>query len=185
MSIDPQGMSRSYCVWKWHSGFESSHRPAIHILEGLKVCIQVMTPAQDGSALAARTRARMASGLFRTGFQTMRQGRATSSPSTIAFEVAVHPGEGILTVEVLAAGHEPDIPILKIAHRITPLPWLRLRRRRRARGIFCIVGCRRPSYFDWENKSAPQGAASLLARTGTSGIEPRGGGGEHRGAEGA
>ena len=86
MSIVAQGMSRLCCVWRWQRGLASSSRPPIHILEGLKVCIQVTMPAQAGSALAARMRVTIASGPFSTGFQTRRQGRVASRAAAMDVE---------------------------------------------------------------------------------------------------
>ena len=71
MSIDAHGMSRLACVFKWSIGFCSSFRPLIHILAGLKVCIQQITPAQAGSTSAARSVAVTSACVLTVGFQTM------------------------------------------------------------------------------------------------------------------
>ncbi len=74
MSISPHGSSRLNCVCRWASGFWRRVSPPIHILAGEKVCIQVMTPAQSGAALAATHASWMASGPVRTGFHTSLAG---------------------------------------------------------------------------------------------------------------
>ena len=79
-------MSRLNWVWRWQRGRLSSVSPAIHIFEGLKVCIQVTTPAQFGSALAARTTLSISSGPSTTGFQMSLQGSLESRYRTIFLE---------------------------------------------------------------------------------------------------
>ncbi len=86
ISMESHGMSRLNWVCRWHSGLASWVRPAIHIFDGLKVCIHVTMPAQFGLELASRTRARMASDPFTTGFQMSLQGSLGSRASTMAFE---------------------------------------------------------------------------------------------------
>ncbi len=67
MSIPSSGMLRLNWVCRCSQGFLSAFSPPIHILEGEKVCIQVMTPAQAGSALAAIMVARISSGVVTMG----------------------------------------------------------------------------------------------------------------------
>ncbi len=67
-------------------GLLSSESPAIHIFEGLKVCIQVTMPAHLGSAFASRISLRMASGLKTTVFQASVQGSFGSRLATIFLE---------------------------------------------------------------------------------------------------
>ena len=81
-------MSRLNWVCRCSSGRRSSDRPPIHILAGEKVCIQVISPAQAGSALAARQRSRMASGPVSTGLKTTGRGSAGSAPSPPAIRRA-------------------------------------------------------------------------------------------------
>ena len=63
--------------------------PAIHILAGEKVCIQVMTPAHSAATLAAMQTCSMASGPVRIGFHTTFAGNAPerSSASAISREL--------------------------------------------------------------------------------------------------
>ena len=84
MSMSAQGISRLYCVWRCRNGLSSASRPAIHILAGLNVCIQVIRPTQAGSALASRTSARMPSEPVRTGFARTRTGIAGASSRAAA-----------------------------------------------------------------------------------------------------
>ncbi|MNI68874.1 hypothetical protein D3C73_1245930 [compost metagenome] len=71
MSIDSQGMSRLNCVWKCKSGFCNCDSPLIHIFAGEKVCIQVMTPAQDSSPLASSNSLYISSGVVTIGLNTI------------------------------------------------------------------------------------------------------------------
>ena len=88
MSMSAQGISRLYCVWRCRNGLSSASRPAIHILAGLNVCIQVISPTQAGSALAARTSARMPSEPVRTGLGTTRTGMDGAASRAAAMAVA-------------------------------------------------------------------------------------------------
>ena len=87
MSIDAQGMSRLYCVWNWSRGFFRTESPRTHIFAGENVCIQVITPAQVRSAVAASSVAEISSALLTVGFHTIGYGTApvAFSPSTIAW----------------------------------------------------------------------------------------------------
>ena len=51
----------------------SAHSPAIHILAGLNVCIQVMIPTTFGATFASRISCRIESRDVSTGFHTTRQ----------------------------------------------------------------------------------------------------------------
>jgi alpha-N-arabinofuranosidase len=53
MSISDQGMSRLNWVCRCTKGFCSTFRPAIHILAGENVCIQVISPTQFSALLAS------------------------------------------------------------------------------------------------------------------------------------
>ena len=68
MSMSPHGRSRLNCVCRWSSGLRSAWSPAIHILAGLNVCIQAITPTQSSEADAATQAALMPSGDFTTGW---------------------------------------------------------------------------------------------------------------------
>ncbi len=72
MSISPQGRSRLNWVCRWASGLSSRVSPAIHIFDGENVCIQVITPAHAGDALASRHTFKIASGSVSVGFATTR-----------------------------------------------------------------------------------------------------------------
>jgi len=67
MSMVAQGMSWLNWVWRWAIGFCRAFSPAIQFLAGEKVCIQVITPAQFGAALAARHTSWISSGVVSTG----------------------------------------------------------------------------------------------------------------------
>ena len=111
MSISPQGRSRLNCVCRWRSGFERACRPAIHIFAGENVCIQAMTPTHASVEFASRHVARIASAFFTTGFQTTRTGiaSAASSPARDLSRVLGNLPKCLLTVQVLAPRHEPDL----------------------------------------------------------------------------
>ena len=70
MSISDQGRSRLYWVCRCTKGLERMFNPAIHILAGEKVCIQVIKPMQFCALLASRQRAVIASGVVTTGLKT-------------------------------------------------------------------------------------------------------------------
>src|SRR5215207_8184790 len=70
MSIVDQGISRPYWVCRCRKGFLSRLNPAIHILAGEKVCIQVTSPTQVCEEFASKHNSRMASGVVRTGLKT-------------------------------------------------------------------------------------------------------------------
>ena len=76
MSMLAHGRSRENWVCRCTKGLLSCPRPPIHILLGLKVCIQRISPAHSGSALAARHRARISSGVVSTPFETTSSGMA-------------------------------------------------------------------------------------------------------------
>ncbi len=79
MSIDDHGRSRFACVCRWSRGLRSASSPEIHILAGLKVCIQAMTPTHESSALASIMTRRIAAASVSTGLLTI--GRVTSGAS--------------------------------------------------------------------------------------------------------
>ncbi|CAB4920545.1 unannotated protein [freshwater metagenome] len=84
MSIVAHGRAASAWVCRCSSGLRSASRPAIHILAGLKVCIQVMTPMQAALSLASPIARRIAAGSLSTGFQTIRTGTTAASSSVAA-----------------------------------------------------------------------------------------------------
>ena len=118
MSIDDQGMSRLNWVCRWQSGFFSAVRPLIHIFAGLKVCIQATRPMQADAEFASSMTALISSGVFTTGLKTSLIGSPASAFSalTIAREVGLDLPQRLGTVEVLAAGDEPDFEGRKIDH---------------------------------------------------------------------
>ena len=75
MSMVDHGSSRLAWVCRCSIGLRSWSSPVIHILAGLNVCIQVITPTQLSSALASRMTRRMPAASVRTGKLTMRVGR--------------------------------------------------------------------------------------------------------------
>ncbi len=72
MSIVAHGRSTFAWVCRCRIGLASSLSPAIHILAGEKVCIQVITPTHSSLELASRQARRIESALVRTGFQITR-----------------------------------------------------------------------------------------------------------------
>ena len=118
MSIDDQGMSRLNWVCRWQSGLLSRVRPPIHILDGLNVCIHATIPMQFGAASASRSMAVISSGVVTTGLKTSLTGR----PGLGVEALDDLPGVGLDllqrlgTVEVLAAGDEPDFEAGKVDH---------------------------------------------------------------------
>ena len=84
MSMSAQGRVSFDWVWKCSSGLRSASSPPIHILAGENVCIQTMTPAHRGSAVASTIAWRMASEVLRTGFHTMGSGISAAPWSTAA-----------------------------------------------------------------------------------------------------
>ena len=88
MSMSAHGISRLYWVWRCRNGFASSSSPAIHILAGLNVCIQVISPTQLGSRLASAASRRMPSASVRTGLTTTRTGIVGASSSAPAIWLA-------------------------------------------------------------------------------------------------
>src|SRR4030042_2559575 len=74
MSIVAQGMSRLNCVWRCTKGFCSAFKPAIHILAGLKVCIQVIKPTQSGATFALVQSSYIESGVVNVGLNTTLTG---------------------------------------------------------------------------------------------------------------
>ena len=74
MSIWAQGSSRLNWVWRWASGFSRRVSPAIHILAGENVCIQVTTPTQSAAVFASTQVFRISSGPVSVGFHTTRTG---------------------------------------------------------------------------------------------------------------
>ena len=74
MSISPQGSSRLNWVCRCARGLSRRVSPAIHILDGENVCIQVMTPMQALEAPASTQASRISSGPVRVGLHTTRAG---------------------------------------------------------------------------------------------------------------
>jgi hypothetical protein len=79
-SISPQGSATLIWVCRWSSGLRSASRPVIHILAGLKVCIQAIAPITPSAALSSRAVRRIESASFSVGFQTTSTG-SPASPS--------------------------------------------------------------------------------------------------------
>src|SRR5215213_3801757 len=84
ISIVDQGISRLYCVCKCRKGLRSKLNPAIHILAGEKVCIQVTSPTQFLVEFASRHNSRIASGVVRTGLKTICTGICADAPKAVA-----------------------------------------------------------------------------------------------------
>src|SRR6185503_21362088 len=84
MSISAQGISRLYCVCKCRNGFLSRLNPAIHILAGEKVCIQVIRPIQYFVEFASKHNSRIASGVVKTGLNTTCTGTDADAPNAAA-----------------------------------------------------------------------------------------------------
>ena len=84
MSMSDQGRSRLNCVCRWTNGLRRSVRPPIHILAGENVCIQAMTPMQDGDASASRSTAAMESAVVTTGLATIRTGTLAAPSRCLA-----------------------------------------------------------------------------------------------------
>src|SRR6266487_6892985 len=84
MSISDQGISRLYWVCRCKNGFLIKCKPAIHILAGEKVCIQVLRPTQFFVEIASRHSSRIASGVVSTGLNTTCTGRWAEAPSDAA-----------------------------------------------------------------------------------------------------
>ncbi len=110
------GMSRLNWVCRWHSGLRSSTRPAIHIFEGLKVCIH-------GDDAGARARGVRLSHQREDGVGSLhhrfpderaRKGRVQSLDHRL--RMLVHLLEDVRAVEVLTAGHEPELMLLELDH---------------------------------------------------------------------
>ena len=80
-SMVAHGSSVLACVWKCSIGLSSAHSPAIHILAGLNVCIQVMIPTTFGATLASRISCRIESRDVSTGFHTTRQAMSSDRSS--------------------------------------------------------------------------------------------------------
>ena len=79
MSMVAHGRSRLAWVCRCSSGLRSASRPEIHILAGLNVCIQAITPMQASSALASIIVRRIASASLRTGLNTISNGMASDA----------------------------------------------------------------------------------------------------------
>jgi len=84
MSIVDHGNDIPACVCRCSSGTSNASSPAIHILAGEKVCIQVTTPTHSSAAFASRMQRRMDDASSSTGFQTTETGSAASSLSAIS-----------------------------------------------------------------------------------------------------
>lgn len=87
-SMSAQGSATLACVCRCSSGLRRASSPPIHILAGLKVCIQAVTPMTESSRLASSIVRRIESASVSTGFQTSRTGtsEAAASSSAIAFD---------------------------------------------------------------------------------------------------
>ena len=111
MSIVAHGRAASAWVCRCSSGLRSASRPEIHIFAGENVCIQVMTPRQAGSSFASPMARRIAAASLRTGFQTTCTGTSAASSRAAATRCGLLGDllEGLLAVQVLAAGQEPDL----------------------------------------------------------------------------
>src|SRR6056297_2044311 len=83
------GISALNWVCRWHKGLLNILSPAIHILAGEKVCIQVTTPIQEVELLASRQSAVISCGVVTMGLKTKLTGNfsAAFKPSTISFEL--------------------------------------------------------------------------------------------------
>src|SRR5690349_12106245 len=84
MSMVDHGISRLYCVCKCMNGFLRRLKPAIHILAGEKVCIQVINPTQFFVEFASRHNSRIASGVVSTGLKTTCAGTCVDAPKAAA-----------------------------------------------------------------------------------------------------
>ena len=129
MSMSAQGISRLNCVCRCRNGLSSASRPAIHILAGLNVCIQVIRP--DAGRVRVRLAARAPGcrpSRSATGLVTTRTGiaGASSRAAAIAGRVLGDLLERLRAVEVLAAGDEPDLGCRKVEH--VESPWVAARR---------------------------------------------------------
>ena len=111
MSIVAQGRAASAWVCRCSSGLRSASRPEIHIFAGEKVCIQVMTPRQAGSSLASPMALPDRRGVLQHGLPddlhrhlggVVQRG---GDPLRLRRDLL----EGLLAVQVLAAGQEPDL----------------------------------------------------------------------------
>ena len=110
MSISPHGRSRLNCVCRWRRGLRSAWRPAIHILAGLKVCIHAITPTQSSAADAATQAAlilRLVSDRLEDDAHRDRRGvvQAGRDQRGVVGDLP----QGVLAVQVLAPGEEPDL----------------------------------------------------------------------------
>ena len=86
-SMSAHGSSTLAWVCRCSRGLSSALSPAIHILAGLNVCIQAMTPITRSSLLAASMTRRISSGWVSTGFQATLTGTddaASSAPAICA-----------------------------------------------------------------------------------------------------
>ena len=94
-------------------GFFSSVSPAIHILAGENVCIQVIRPTQASLELASRHSRRMASGVVSTGLKTTFTGTwvgGLEEAGDLA-RVVGHLFQRLGAVKMLASRDEPDLVI--------------------------------------------------------------------------
>ena len=112
MSMSAHGSATLAWVCRCSSGLRSASSPAIHILAGEKVCIQAITPthAVVGVGLEAR-RGGWRPASVSTGFQTTATGTLGGRVERVGDLAATarRPGEGLLAVQALAAGEEPDL----------------------------------------------------------------------------
>ncbi len=73
-SIASHGSLTFACVCRCSIGLVFASRPAIHIFDGLNVCIHATTPSTLSAELDSRKNRRMASELLSTGFHTIFTG---------------------------------------------------------------------------------------------------------------
>jgi len=109
-------MSRLNCVCRCATGLRSCFKPLIHIFDGENVWHQVMRPMHRGALLASWHKAVTASGVVRTGLNitlTGMAGAAFERPGDF-LRVDGHRFQGFRTVEMLAAGDEPDSSCLRL-----------------------------------------------------------------------
>ena len=111
MSMVAHGMAPWCWVWRCRNGLRRPCSPAIHILAGENVCIHRISPTQAGSRSASWHSARMPAGVGQHGLDHDPggdAGRRVQGGGDLG-AVGGHRGERVRAVQVLAAGHEPDL----------------------------------------------------------------------------
>ena len=122
MSISPHGRSRLNCVCRWSSGLRSAWSPAIHIFAGLKVCIHAITPTQSSAAEAATQAALIALGRLHDRLvddadrDRLRLVQAGCDQGGVVGNLP----QGVLAVQILAPGQEPDLVFAQGLHAVMP-----------------------------------------------------------------